>query len=245
MEIPLISHHKHMKPKLSSLVTLVLALAITFLPGGAAYAHAIPVTGPEFENTSPASVSAAALAPFVASVATSGNPNQAAGIFAQGVFAAPIVQQPSTAPGFVSTQVDAATQFKMAAQYGTTALLAHNYLLGGHFFNIDLGEVLTLVYGDGHFQTYRVIEVLEYQALAPNSPYSDFVDLQDPAGTRINSTALFYRVYAQEGKLVLQTCIEANGEPSWGRLFIIAQPEDIKVLLRPNPHAHNMLFYLR
>ncbi|MHB8192399.1 MAG: hypothetical protein ACYDGL_03875 [Bellilinea sp.] len=219
-----------MNKKYSFLLTIFLAIALVSSNAGTVSANPIPVTGPQLENASPASVSAVSLAPFVASVATSGNPNQAAGIFAQGLFAAPIVQQPASAPGFVSTEAEIATQFAMAAQYGSIALLAHNYLLGGQFFDVDMGGVLALVYGDGHIQTYRVVEVMEYQALSPNSPYSDFVDLKDPTGQRISVTSLFYAVYAQEGKLVLQTCIEANGEPSWGRLFIIAQPEEIKIL---------------
>ncbi|MHB0923011.1 MAG: hypothetical protein ACYC3H_03475 [Bellilinea sp.] len=220
-----------MNKKYSFLLTIFLAIALVSSNAGTVSANPIPVTGPQLENASPASVSAVSLAPFVASVATSGNPNQAAGIFAQGLFAAPIVQQPASAPGFVSTEAEIATQFAMAAQYGSIALLAHNYLLGGQFFDVDMGEVLALVYGDGHIQTYRVVEVMEYQALSPNSPYSDFVDLKDPTGQRISVTSLFYAVYAQEGKLVLQTCIEANGEPSWGRLFIIAQPEEINIML--------------
>lgn len=219
-----------MNKKYSSLLSIILALALFSLNVRTVSAIPIPVTGPQLENASPAGVSASALAPFVASVATSGNPNLAAGIFAQGLFAAPIVQQPASAPGFVSNEAELATQFGMAAQYGSIALLAHNYLLGSQFFDVDTGEVLALVYGDGRVQTYRVIEVLEYQALSPNSPYSDFVDLNDPSGKRISVTSLFYEVYAQEGKLVLQTCIEANGEPSWGRLFIIAQPEEINIM---------------
>src|SRR5574340_19368 len=234
-----------MKPKLSSILILILALAIVFLPTGTAFANSVPVTGPNSDTLTPASISMAAIAPFVASVATSGNPNQAAGIFANGVFAAPIVQQPSSAPGFVSTKEDVATQFGMAAQYGTIALLAHNYLLGLQFFDIEVGKVLTLVYGDGHLQAYRVEQVLQYQALAPNSPYSDFVDLNDPSGSRISVNTLFYQIYAQEGKLVLQTCIEANGEPSWGRLFIVAQPVELRLQFRSGPYAKTIMLYAR
>lgn len=234
-----------MNKKLFSLISILLVLAVVFVPISNVSANPIPVTGPQLENVSPAGISAAALSSFAASVATSGNPNQAAGIFAQGLFAAPIVQQPSSAPGYVSSQAEIATQFGMAAQYGSVALLAHNYLLGEQFFDIDMGEVLALVYGDGHIQTYRVIEVWEYQALSPNSPYSDFVDLNDPSGERISVTNLFYKVYAQEGKLVLQTCIEANGDPSWGRLFIIAQPEEVALVENTVSYRSPLKFYMR
>lgn len=210
-----------MKHKLSLLLTLFLALAIASYPFQTAAADSIPVTG----NLSSPNAAASALAPFAASVAVSGNPNLVAGIFARDIFAAPIVQQPSTAPGFVSTESETATQFGMAAKYGAVALLAHNYLLGEQFFAVPVGKILTLVYGDGHTRTYRVKQIFHYQALSPNSPYSDFLDLDDPAGTRLSVESLFYKVYTQAGTLVLQTCIDANGNSSWGRLFIIAVPE--------------------
>ncbi len=158
-----------MKLKYSSILILLLALAMVLLPTGNAFANSVPVTGPKSDNLTPASISAAAIAPFVALVATSGNPNQAAGIYAGGFFAAPIIQQPSSAPGFVSTQEGAATQFGMAAQYGTIALLAHNYLLGEQFLDIEVGKVLTLVYGDGHSQAYRVEEVFSIRRLPPTA----------------------------------------------------------------------------
>jgi hypothetical protein len=72
-----------------------------------------------------------------------------------------------------------------------------------------------------------VKQILHYQALSPSSPYSDFLDLDDPNGTRISVETLFYKVYTQNGTLVLQTCIEANGNSSWGRLFVIAVPENL------------------
>jgi hypothetical protein len=214
-----------MKKNLTLCIIIFLALVSLFQPGSSVFADTIPATGPQSENYIPASASISALSPFVKSVATTGNPDQAAGIFARDLFAAPIVQQPASAPAYVATAANQATQFSMAAQYGSIALLAHNYLLGEQFFNIQPGKILSLVYGDGHIQNFRVQEVLEYQALSPNSPYSDFVDLN--ANIRLSVTDLFYKVYAQKGKLVLQTCIEANGDPSWGRLFIIAEPVEI------------------
>lgn len=214
-----------MKHKLASILILISTLAVLLLPAGNVSAKPLPDVFPQRAVSLKIRASANSYAAFIASV-YNGDSGQAAGIIAQGSFTAPIVQQPSSSPGYVSTAAGTATQFGLAAQYETTALLAHNYLLGEHFFDIEVGENLSLVYGDGHLKTYRVSEVLEYQALSPNSPYSDFVDLNDPSGSRISVTDLFYRVYAQEGKLILQTCIEANGEPSWGRLFIIAEPQE-------------------
>lgn len=229
-----------MKPKFTIIFSILLILALLGQPTHAAAGTIIPVTGPNLENVETAAYAVSSLAPFAASVAVSGNAKQVAGIFARDIFAAPIVQQPASAPGFVSTQSEAATQFGMAAQYGTIALLAHNYLLGEQFFAVQTGKILYLVYGDGHTRTYRVKQVLKYQALSPNSPYSDFVDLNDPNGARISVETLFYKVYTQGNTLVLQTCIEANGEPSWGRLFVIAQPETLIPSLRVNRLAFHL-----
>lgn len=212
-----------MNKKNSILLTLVLVLAIASQPLYSASADTIPVTG----NLNSVNNAVRSLAPFAASVAISGNPNLVAGIFARDLFAAPVVQQPAAAPGFVSRASDTATQFSMAATYGSVALLAHNDLLGESFFAIPVGKILTLVYGDGHARTYRVKQILRYQALTPNSPYSDFLDIDDPAADTISVETLFYKVYAQAGRLVLQTCIAANGDSSWGRIFIIAEPENL------------------
>jgi hypothetical protein len=212
-----------MKNKFHFPLIFFLILAFTLQPIKSTNAAVIPVTGNE-----PSAASAVnSIQSFTASVAVSGDPNLAAGIFVRGLFAAPIVQQPSTAPGFVSTDAVSATQFGMAADYGSVALLAHNYLLGQEFFQVRVGKILSLVFGDGHVKTYRVKQILHYQALSPSSPYSDFLDLDDPNGTRISVETLFYKVYTQNGTLVLQTCIEANGNSSWGRLFVIAVPENL------------------
>ncbi len=223
-----------MKNTKSLFFAFLVAAALIFGSVQPASADTIPLTGPNLENIQPASVAVVSLASFTSSVAVSGNPNLVAGIFARGIFAAPIVQQPSSAPGFVSTDAAAATQFGMAAQYGTVALLAHNYLLGEQFFSVQNGKVLSLVYGDGHAQTYRVRQVLKFQALSPSSPYSNFVDLDDPNAGQITATDLFYRVYTNDGTLVLQTCIEAEGNSSWGRLFVIAEPAHLATTLQPN-----------
>jgi len=222
-----------MKNKLTLLLlSIILTFALIAQPVSVVSADSISVTG----NVASSSFAVDSLAPFAASLAASGNPDLVAGIFAQDIFAAPIVQQPSTAPGYVSTAAESATQFGIAAQYGAIALLAHNYLLGQNFFSVPVGKILALVYGDGHAQTYQVTQILRYQALSPTSPYSDFLDLDDPNASIISVETLFYSVYAQAGKLILQTCIDANGNSSWGRLFIIAEPVEIA----PEVPAHRL-----
>ncbi|WP_322793775.1 hypothetical protein [Bellilinea sp.] len=161
---------------------------------------------------------------FIEQVAKPQQSSSPVGLFHPVLLQAEIIQQPKNAPGFVSTDPQKLTQFSLAGQYGVTALLAHNYLMGQTFFKFQEGDILTIVYGDKTFQEYQIEEIRRYQALTPNSPYSKFVNLADPDKKVITATDLFYEIYTQKGTLVLQTCIEKEGELSWGRIFIIARP---------------------
>ena len=145
-----------------------------------------------------------------------------AGLFVNDQMAFPVIYQPAGDPGFVSLKAGTVTLFSMTSTYGSIGLLAHNHLAGAQFFQIQPGQVLTLVFGDGSTRPYRVSRTLSFQALAPDSPYSDFVDLA--SGETLNATDLFMRTFGQAGSLVLQTCIARDGKASWGRYFVIAQP---------------------
>ncbi|MEW6084045.1 MAG: hypothetical protein AB1607_05545 [Chloroflexota bacterium] len=146
------------------------------------------------------------------------------GLYIPGVLADAILPQLEDQPAYVSSQSDTLTQFEMASRYETIGLLAHNYLAGGDFFLLDEGQIIFLIYGNGRTETYIVREFLRYQALTPESTTSDFVDLE--TGDRLTSTQLFLKVFNRPGDLVLQTCIYAESDASWGRLFIIAEPYD-------------------
>jgi hypothetical protein len=150
-----------------------------------------------------------------------GNGNQITGLYSENNFALAVVQQPSGQAGFVSTTDDTTTQFKMAAGLG---FLAHNYLAGSNFFSLSGGGIITVVYGDGNTRNYRVSSIRKFQALDPDSAYSNFIDLA--SGEQLSVSDLFYQTYGVSGQMVLQTCISANGNSSWGRLFIIATPEN-------------------
>jgi hypothetical protein len=162
------------------------------------------------------------LAEFSASVLSS-NPTQVTGIYAPGVMALPVVQQPAGQTGFVSNTPETITQFAAAGRYGSTGLLAHNTLAGRYFPILSDDSIIALVYGDGHTQYFRVTEVKQYQALSPTSIYSQFIDLGQPNIT-LTSTDLFRQTYGRGDVLILQTCIVNGDEASWGRLFIIAEP---------------------
>jgi hypothetical protein len=145
------------------------------------------------------------------------------GVYVPGVFAIPVVQQPVGYPGFVSQNEDEITEFNMAAEVGNVGLLAHNNLSGASFTNLSPGQEVRLIYGDGSVEYYIIDQILQYQALQPYSPSSEFRDLE--TNVTISAEELFRKVYRGERHVTFQTCIEANGNSSWGRLFIVAQPK--------------------
>ena len=160
---------------------------------------------------------------FIASVTTQ-NAQQLTGIYVPGRFALPVVDQPAGDLDFVSPEDGTVTQYRRPERFGVTALLAHNYLSGASFFDLHPGQQILLVYGDGQVVAFQVNRIDRYQALEPHNTASDFVDLSEPAGGSITHQQLFDLVYTTPNQLVLQTCISANGEPSWGRIFIVASP---------------------
>jgi hypothetical protein len=145
------------------------------------------------------------------------------GVYVSNVLALPVVQQPSNNAGYVSIKDGEVTQFRMASQFGNVGLLAHNHLSGKLFPQITLGQEIQLVYGDGKVETFVVAEILQYQALQPNNPYSEFRNIND--SKTITAEQMFKRVYFGDRHVTLQTCIAKDGSLSWGRLFIIAIPE--------------------
>jgi hypothetical protein len=112
----------------------------------------------------------------------------------------------------------------MPSQYGNIGLLAHNNLSGKSFSSLAAGQQVRLVYGDGKTETFIITEVMRYQALQPNSPYSSFRNL-DTSEETLTAEQMFKKVYLGDRHITFQTCIEAYGNSSWGRLFVIAVPK--------------------
>jgi hypothetical protein len=165
------------------------------------------------------------LTSFIESV-KDGNAKTLRGVYVHGLMAYPIVSQPTGQPGFVSNDSKVITQFGMATDAGNVGLLAHNYLAGSNFIQLAVGQQVDLVYGDGRVESFIVSEVLKYQALDPNNPSSKFRSLNGEI--TLTADELFRQVYRGERHITFQTCIEANGNFSWGRLFIIATPKPAK-----------------
>lgn len=189
----------------------------------------IPVTG-KFDtdgvlvvNVGVKSSQVLSITDFAKSV-QNGNSGQLVGLYSSDKFALPVVQQPGGNAAYVSLQKGKVTNFSLATQFGSIGLVAHNTLAGANFFHVSVDDKLVLVYGDGHTANYKVKNIVEYQALSPTSPYSQFVDINNP-GEQISAADLFTQIYGVSNRLVLQTCISKSGQDSWGRLFVIADPE--------------------
>lgn len=165
---------------------------------------------------------------FVQSV-VNGQANRVVGIYIPGVIAYPVGQQPKNDAGFVTRDPRQVTQFDLASRYGTVGILAHNDLAGATFSNIGLDQYIIVVYGDGRQDYYLIDEIQKYQALSPTSAFSNFINL-DASHELLSANQLFNRVYGPGGRLVFQTCIEAFGDASWGRIFIIAEPVTDQVI---------------
>lgn len=158
---------------------------------------------------------------FAASV-SNGQASQVTGIYVEDVLAYAVTRQPNGNAAYVSNSPSEVTQFGLAAQYGSTAFLAHNYLAGATFFSVTEGDIITLVYGDGSTADFQVRSIRRFQALSPDSTQSSFVDLE--TDEQLSASNLFYQMYNGDNSVVLQTCIANEGISTWGRLFVIAVP---------------------
>jgi len=145
------------------------------------------------------------------------------GVYVSDTLALPVVQQPENNPYYVSSHDGEVTQFAIASHYGNIGLLAHNNLAGQSFSKLLVGQEVQLVYGDGRIEKFMITEVLHFQALQPESQQSLFLNLD--ASETLSANQMFDRVYNGSRHLTFQTCIKANGNASWGRLFVIATPE--------------------
>ena len=194
-------------------IAFLITLLSSLLPSGNVQA----LTGPFDQAGLPS------LEEFTMQV-SNGQAGQLRGIYIPGVLAAPVVQQPEGMDDFVSPWQNIITQFGLASRLGSTGLLAHNYLAGAAFGLLQEGQEIELVDGSGRISTFSVTEILRYQALDSDNTATRFLDLENR--TSITSTDVFNKVYSRPGQVIFQTCIKKDGDPSWGRLFVIASPVD-------------------
>jgi hypothetical protein len=160
------------------------------------------------------------LADFAMSV-DNGQSGIVQGVFVSQTLALRVVQQPAGNAVFVSSAPSVTTQFALATEFGTTGFIAHNSGAGALFFDLKIGQEVDVVYGEGEVRRYVVANIRRFQALRPSDPYSPFVDL-DRGGDQLTSTDVFQQEYSKANQVVFQTCITADGDPAWGRLFVTA-----------------------
>jgi hypothetical protein len=144
------------------------------------------------------------------------------GVYAEGALSLLVVQQPSTQPAFVSSALGVVTEFQAAKAAGNVGLLAHNYLAGKDFAFLAPGQEVRAVFGDGKVEYFKITKILRFKTLQPKSVTSDFIDLDN--GKLFTATQVFERVYRGARHLTFQTCIYKDGNSSWGRLFVMAEP---------------------
>ncbi|HJS20629.1 MAG TPA: hypothetical protein VJ785_17920 [Anaerolineales bacterium] len=194
------------------IISFIITLLPAMIPSGSAHAMADP-----YDRAGLSSLDV-----FVTQV-KNGQADELRGVFIQDILVAPIVQQPIGRPDYVSNRPNVVTQFSLAARFGSIGLLAHNDLAGRSFNLLQTGQKIHLVYGDGQVSTFIVSDVLQYQALEPENTTSSFID---PANNIfLTSSELFLKVYDRPGQVVFQTCIQAGDKTSWGRLFVVAEPQ--------------------
>ncbi|MEI6290222.1 MAG: hypothetical protein WCP19_07290 [Chloroflexota bacterium] len=200
--------------KISLFVSIIIAVCFSF--------YSLPVEALRSPNSVPY------FSDFQSSL-INGEKGVLRGLFVDDLFAFRIVQQPADNPLFVSSIHDVVTEFQAVENYGNIGLLAHNYLAGRAFTLLKPGRTIRVIYGDGQAEVFVVKKVLSYRAIQPASPYSDFVNLA--TGDVLTFDKVFEAAYQGKHHLTLQTCIFNNGEPSWGRLFVIAEPINYSFLL--------------
>jgi hypothetical protein len=213
-----------MKPIfLHRIVTSILAIVLTLSFNVSNNSMPIPLTGARQNQLDVALYPAAipGFANFVAQV-RNGDRGQVTGIYADRIFALPVVQQPDENDSYIAAIPQTVTQFHLASIYGALGFLAHNTLAGSLFYKLAEGSLVTVVYGDGHFDQYAVARIRHFKAVSPQNLYSDFFDLEQ--GISLSVSDLFSEIYGVSGQVILQTCIANDGADSWGRLFVIATP---------------------
>lgn len=164
-----------------------------------------------------------ALNHFIQNVAD-GQAEALRGVYVAGVMALRIVQQPDGDVAFISEEEGSATLFQSAAMYGVVGLLAHNFLSGELFHHLTMEQEVTLIYGDGSLESYRVSRIADFERLTVSDLQSDFRSLADDQVLTVED--VFFDFYSGEPHLTLQTCIEKDGLWNWGVRFIVAEPLD-------------------
>lgn len=130
-----------------------------------------------------------------------------------------ISPQPDGLGGYVTNEDNEATR------WNENVLLAHNYLSGESFSQLQIGSSVAFVTGEGEVREGKVAEVIDLQALTPNSGNSEYLVLGENTETGTLLTGkdlldLYYENPDYSDNFFLQTCISNEGISTWGRRII-------------------------
>jgi hypothetical protein len=220
----------------------VLGLALSELGVGRALArgrndlyHCVPIVELTSRDKINSTTELPGLREFVKQVAD-GSPEMVRGAWSLGKLAEPVVQQPYGNPGYVSTTDGVLTNFSVAQEVENVGLLAHNTTeTGQRVAQLAVGDEVKIVAGDGVLEHFKVDEIRKYRAHDPTSPYSNFSPIPED-GSTLSAIEVFDQVYRGQRRVTFQTCIENEGDVSWGRLFVIANKEE-----RTRPERSDLL----
>lgn len=146
------------------------------------------------------------------------------GVYVPGIFSFPVIQQPPGNDIFVSNKSGMVTQFRQADLHGVIGLLAHNYLSGKQFSELEIGQEVIIIYGNKEIKPYRVTRIDAFQKLNPSNLYSNYLDLNSLQ--EFSTSQVFNKFYQDSNHLIFQTCLEMEGRLDWGLLFVTASPID-------------------
>ena len=123
-------------------------------------------------------------------------------VVAPGAFDLEIVDQGEDS-SYISANIETATLFRDAGWYGVVGLLAHDYLAGELFFDLEVGDSLWLLYPQGAV-AYKVTHVVEYMPAGEDM-------LRDVDGRLLRYEEVFDLMYTIPGRVVFQTCTKEGG----------------------------------
>ena len=117
----------------------------------------------------------------------------------------------------IVNQRTAPTYDDYVARYLPNVFIAHNALDGQYFGEIKIDAMIR--YYDGTWTDYKVTDILQMQAIPPDSITAILFD----GVNSYSATWVHNNIYDKD--LVLQTCIYKDGNWNWGRLFIVAEKQ--------------------
>lgn len=139
------------------------------------------------------------------------------GLYAESIVELKIVQSPTNT---LSMKADEVLELSISEQLGNTILVAHNTLGGKNFKYLTLGQTIYTIKGNGSYEKSIIIEIAEFESLS-NNLYKE-----SSTGLIFTDMQLVERFFFGNKHVLLQTCVEKDYNYGWGRLFIVAIPQE-------------------